>query len=208
MMLNHNDVNILMGDLEDFLHNKDLAIVHLIKIAIIHYQFETIHPFLDGNGRIGRLLITLYLVSNNLLDKPSLYLSDFFERNKGLYYEKLTLVRQTNDLSDWIKFFLTGVIETSQKSIDTFKNIMQLKEQIDIKLYSFGKKSENANKLVNYLYAKPMVDAVAVMNILDVSKPTAISLLKDFEKHNILKEITGFQRNKIYLFEEYINIFT
>ncbi|MEJ7662871.1 MAG: Fic family protein [Hymenobacter sp.] len=105
---NHLDVQNLMGDLESFLHNKEARVPHLIKIAIAHYQFETIHPFLDGNGRLGRLLITLYLVSNGILRKPVLYLSDFLEKNKTHYYDNLTRVRTHNDLNQWLRFFLVA----------------------------------------------------------------------------------------------------
>lgn len=203
----HNEILDLMSDLEKFIHNQEIQVPHLIKIAIVHYQFETIHPFLDGNGRIGRLLITLYLVGNNLLDKPSLYLSDFFERNKLAYYEHLTKVRYEDKLQDWVKFFLKGVIETSEKGIKTFENIMKLKQEIDNTLYSFGKKAENANLLMDYLYKNPFITINIVVDILKVTKPTANSIIKSLEKSDIIKEITKKQRNKLYIFKKYIDLF-
>lgn len=122
----HEYLPDLLSDLELFLNNDAVKIPHLIRIAIAHYQFETIHPFLDGNGRIGRLLITLYLVYSKVLQQPLLYLSDFFEKNKTLYYDNLTFVRTKNDLTQWIKFFLTGVSETAQNSAHTLKSIGNL----------------------------------------------------------------------------------
>ena len=119
----YEHVSELMGDLENFLHNVQIDVPHLIKIAIAHYQFETVHPFLDGNGRLGRLLITLYLVDSGLLQKPTLYLSDYFEKHRTLYYDNLNKVRLTNNLIQWIRFFLVSVIETSKNGVNTFRSI-------------------------------------------------------------------------------------
>ena len=202
-----DEVEELMDDLESFIHNDELNVPHLIKLAIVHYQFETIHPFLDGNGRIGRLLITLYLVSNGLLNYPSLYLSDFFEKNKGAYYDALTVVRSSNDLVHWVKFFLTAVIETSKKSIETFNGILELKSKMDIFIASLGRKAENGQKLITYLYAQPIIDSKRTMEVLGVSAKTAGSLLRDFEEEGILIEYTGFQRNRSFVFSEYIELF-
>mgnify|MGYP000001562869 FL=1 len=204
----HELVPDLMSDLEKFLHNEAIYVPHLIKIAIAHYQFETIHPFLDGNGRIGRLLITLYLVSNGLLNKPSLYLSDFIEQNKSLYYESLTFVRTQNNLAGWLKFFLTAVIETAKSGVDTFKQILTLKQEIDSIIFSFGKKSQNAKALVDFLYQKPIISSADIIEPLGISKPTANLLLSDFVEKGILIEVTGLQRNKLYSFERYLNIFS
>jgi Fic family protein len=204
----HTEVNELMSDLEKFLHNEQLDVPFLIRAGIAHYQFETIHPFLDGNGRIGRLLITLYLVSSGLLTKPSLYLSDYFEKHRRLYYDNLSGVRANNNLGQWIKFFLVGIIETSQKGTDTFKSILKLKEQIeDKKLINLGKKLPTAKLLMTYLFRKPVVTAQDVQRELKISLPTANSLLADFERLKILNEKTGFKRNREFEFTEYLDLF-
>lgn len=204
----YNEVNDLMSDWEKFLHNEEIFVPHLIKIAIAHYQFETIHPFLDGNGRIGRLLITLYLVSNGLLKKPSLYLSDFIEKNKSAYYEALTKVRTDNDLTHWIKFFLEAVIVTANSGVETFQNILNLKQDMDALVIGFGKKAHNASKLIEFLYQRPIISISDIIEPLEVSKPTANSLVREFEEKGILKEITGYERNKLFAFDKYLAIYS
>lgn len=204
----HDEVPELMSDLEKFLNNDELPVPHLIRIGIAHYQFETIHPFLDGNGRLGRLLITLYLVSNNILYKPALYLSDFFERNRANYYDKLTAARTNNDLRQWLKFFLVGVQETAQNGIDTFNKILQLRTETEEKMAaSLGKRLPRAKQLINYLYSNPVTGMTEISQQLGVDISTAHRLIKDFENLNILKEKTGFKRNRIFVFEEYLTLF-
>lgn len=204
----HQDsVDDLMNDLEKFLHNENLVIPQLIKIGIAHYQFETIHPFLDGNGRIGRLLITLYLVSNDLLSKPTLYLSDFFEKHRSLYYDNLTRVRTHNDLAQWLKFFLEGVRATSENSIQTFKNIIKLRSEAEKKIAKLGKKQEMAREFLQHLYSNPMVDSSDVVKLFKINISTALRLIDDFVKLKILKEITGQKRNRNFAFEGYIKLF-
>ncbi len=203
-----SELNELMSDLEKFINEDEYNIPHLIKVAIIHYQFETIHPFLDGNGRLGRLLITLYLVSSSVLRKPSLYLSDFFEKNKSYYYDNLMSVRLSSNITQWIKFFLVGVIETSKESIQVFKDIIVLKSKIDIeKLPTLGSKIENGHKLINQLYQTPITDAKFVSDLLGVSPSTANRIIKQFVVLDILIELTGYKRNRKFIFKEYFDIF-
>lgn len=203
----HNDVMELMSDLEKFLHNEEIEVPHLIKIAVGHYQFETVHPFLDGNGRCGRLMITFYLVANKLLIKPSLYLSDFFEKNRTSYYDALSRVRETNDLSHWIKFFLNGVITTAEKGKKTFQGILKLKNDIDAKVVKLNRKAERGREFVNYLYSKPVVSINDVVKVLEITPKNAILLVNDFERLSILKEITGYRRNRLFAFNDYIKLF-
>ena len=204
----HQDsVDDLMNDLEKFLHNENLAIPQLIKIGIAHYQFETIHPFLDGNGRIGRLLIMLYLVSNDLLSKPTLYLSDFFEKHRSLYYDNLTRARTHNDLAQWLKFFLEGVRATAESSIQTFKNIIKLRSEAETKIVKLGKKQEMAREFLQHLYSNPMVDSSDVVKLFKINISTALRLIDDFVKLKILKEITGQKRNRNFMFEGYVKLF-
>jgi len=204
-----DEVPALMSDLEKFIHNENVNVSHLIKIAILHYQFETIHPFCDGNGRLGRLLITLYLVSFELLSKPALYLSDFFERNKGEYYDSLMAVRTTNNMMEWIRFFLIGVKETAERSIQVLRDILTLKEQIERKKlpHLHTRKLDNAENLMKFLYSRPVTNIYAVSKLLNIKHNTASSLVKDFERFGILKEISGHKRNRLYLFEPYVKLF-
>jgi Fic family protein len=203
----HEDIPDLMGDLEKFWHNETIDVPHLIRIAISHYQFETIHPFLDGNGRIGRLLITLYLVNHHLLAKPTLYLSDFFETHRASYYDALSRVRETNDLIHWIKFFLNAVIITSEKGKKTFTGILKLKEEVDNIIVTFGRKAENARKLIRFLYIKPLASIDEIAQWLEISYKPARELIRQMEQKGLLEEATGFRRNKIYGFHKYIQLF-
>ncbi len=202
-----DEVPELMSDLEKFLHNKEIDVPHLIKIAIAHYQFETIHPFNDGNGRCGRLMITFYLVANKLLNKPSLYLSDFFEKNRTSYYDALSRVREANDLSHWIKFFLNGVIATAEKGGGIFQEILRLKDDIDAKVVKLNRKAEKGREFINYLYSQPIVSIDDVVNFLKITKKSAISLVNDFERLKILNESTGYKRNRQFVFEDYWALF-
>jgi len=204
----HMDIPDLMSDLEKFLNNNDIYVPHLIKIAIAHYQFETIHPFLDGNGRLGRLLITLYLVSNDILKKPALYLSDFFEKHRNYYYDNLMQVRLNNNLEQWITFFLIGVIETSKSSIQVFKDIIKLKAEIENgKLPKLGSKTEKGIQILRLLFENPIITASRLVEEIKIAHSTANRLLSDFENLNIIEEYTGFKRNRKFIFKEYFEIF-
>lgn len=206
----HKRVPELMSDMEKFLHDETHYVPPLIKIAIAHYQFETIHPFLDGNGRLGRLMIPLYLASEQILAKPALYLSDYFERNKTAYVDHLMAVRQGSHLRQWLIFFLHGVEETARSSIAVFKNILVIKERIEREvLPRFSvRRQDNAQQLMRYLYKKPVVDVKTVVHILDTTTNTANTLIEDLIKYGVLAEVTGQRRNRLFLFQEYISLFT
>ena len=180
---------------------------HLIRCALAHYQFETIHPFQDGNGRIGRLLITLYLVSNNLLLKPTLYLSEFLEKHRGQYYDALTRVRESNDISHWVRFFLQAVIDTSEKGKLTFENILRLHRSTESNLVKLGRRAENARKLLMHLYQSPVTTIKQVEDLLNMNYARANSLVTSLVSMNILQETTGYSRNRIFVFRRYIDTF-
>jgi Fic family protein len=205
----HEHVPELMSDLEKFMHNDQIHVPHVIKAALIHYQFETIHPFLDGNGRLGRLLIVLYLVDFGILHKPALYLSDFFERHKGEYYDQLMAVRTTNKLEAWLQFFMLGLRETAQHSIQVFKDILKLKEQIESEvLVTFNpKRRSNAHTLIRYLYGSPVVTIKAVKQLLQSQTNTAAALIRDLVTLGILRELTGLKKNRLFIFEPYVRLF-
>lgn len=201
-------VNELMGDLEKFLHNEEISVPALVKIGIAHYQFETIHPFLDGNGRIGRLLLTLFLVDQKILNKPLLYLSAFFEKNKGLYYDNLTFVRSKNNMKQWLKYFLVGVAETAENATQTLSDVLELKARLESNINSnFGKRSNNAIMLLQYLFKKPVVHVNQVKEITNSTYKTANDLVTEFVAKGILKEMTGQSRNRVFVFDEYVKLF-
>ena len=202
------EVSELMSDLEQFLQNKNIFVPDLIKVAIAHYQFETIHPFCDGNGRIGRLLITLYLVSEGILCKPTLYLSSFFAKHKHLYYDKLMMVRHNNDMLQWLNFFLQGVIYTTENSINIFKKIIILKTNIEKDILTqSGKNTRLTNLFMNMLWKQPVIDTSDIILELNIGKSTAIRLINNFLKMKILKEITGYKRNRVFVFDDYVKLF-
>ncbi len=203
----HQELPELISDLEKFWHNDKLAIPHLIRIAISHYQFETIHPFLDGNGRIGRLLITLYLMDKELLTRPTLYLSDFFDRNRGAYYDALTVVRRSNDIEHWIKFFLSGVSETAANSKQTFEKIIKLRGECEQRILHLGKRAAKAQELLKSLYSQPAMNANEIALRLHITHQSASSLIRAFEKLDILNEITGRKKDRLFIFSEYLRLF-
>ena len=202
-----NDLPELLTDLEKFINNEKLLVPDLIKIAIIHYQFETIHPFLDGNCRVGRLIIPLYLQSKGMLDKPCLYISDFFEKNRTSYYDALSRVRESNDLIHWIKFFLNGIIETSKIGSDKFEKIVSLKEETDEKIKKLNGKITNHDLIMNCFYSEPHLSMKKIMSLTKLNKATLIRYIKELVNNNIIVEITGNERNKLFSFKTYIEIF-
>ena len=197
----------LLSDLEKFWHNKSLQIPELIRIAITHYQFETIHPFWDGNGRCGRLLIVLQLIDAKILRKPVLYMSTFFEKHRDSYYDSLSMVRKSNDLEQWIAFFLNGIAATAQNGLETFRRIIALRQEYDSKILTLGSRAKNAQKLLLLLYANPIVNVKSVKMGLDMGFSSANRLLKSLTELEILTEVTGFSRNRLFVLKKYLNLF-
>lgn len=203
----HTEIPDLISDLEKFVHNENYCIPDLIKVALIHYQFETIHPFLDGNGRTGRLLITLYLVSKGLLKRPILYLSDYLERHRNTYYRTITESRTDNNILGWIKFFLKGVILTAENGVSTFSEILAVEKENESLARQLGLRSSNAMKVLNELYKSPLIDVNKVAKIVEISTPSAYKLVDDMQRIGLLVEVTGGKRGKVFLLQNYFQIF-
>ena len=203
----HTEIAERLTDFEKFINNEEIDTPDLIKIAILHYQFESIHPFLDGNGRIGRLLIPLYIQSKGMLDKSCLYISDYIERNKDTYYDMLTRVRNNNDMIAWIKFFLEAVIETSKTAKEKFRNVVELTMEMDKVIMDLPVKPENAKKVLDVLYDEPIVSRKKILELIDI-KPTTLNVcINALKEKNIIIETTGYSRNQVFAFQKYMDLF-
>jgi Fic family protein len=200
----HEELPDLLGDLEKFWHRKDIP--ELIRIAIAHYQFETIHPFLDGNGRTGRMITTLHLVDLGVLSRPTLYLSDFFEKYRQSYFDALTMARN-NDLEHWIQFFLEGVIQTAKKGKKTFEEIVKLRQIYEKKILIFGKKAPIYQRLIYRLFKNPVISPREVEEFLEIAPYTSNKILRGLENIEILVETSQSQRNRSYALHDYIQLF-
>jgi Fic family protein len=199
-------LNECMGNLEQFLHNQPTTTPSLIKAALAHVQFETIHPFLDGNGRIGRLLITLLLCVEGSLDQPLLYLSLYFKQNRQEYYDRLTAVRTHGDWLGWLRFFLKGVEKTAQQAAATATQILQLFGENRDKIGELRRASSSAHRLHSLLQKHPITTISNAAKKLELTTPTIQSAIDNLESLHIIREITGKKRNRIYCYDKYIDI--
>jgi len=195
-----------LGDLEKFFYNNSKIPV-LIKTGLIHAQFENIHPFLDGNGRIGRLLITFYLCQQKVLDRPLLYLSDFFKKYRQEYYDRLNAIHDKDDIENWLKFFLEGVDVTARQAVETSKKIIKLKEEDTKKIETLGRSTPKAAEVFNFLFHTPMLKIKDIEKITGLKNPNALFLTNKMVALGILKEITGKKRNKVFVYQKYISLF-
>lgn len=203
----HTEIAECLTDFEKFINNEEIDTPDLIKIAILHYQFESIHPFLDGNGRIGRLLIPLYIQSKGMLDKSCLYISDYIERNKDTYYDMLTRVRTHNDMIAWIKFFLEAVIETSKTAKEKFRNVVELTMEMDKVIVNLPVKSDNVKKVIDVLYNEPVINRKKLCDITKIKEGTIKNIINCLLENNIIVETTGYSRNQIFTFQKYTDLF-
>jgi len=203
----HTEVAECLSDFEKFINNEEIDTPDLIKIAILHYQFESIHPFLDGNGRIGRLLIPLYIQSKGMLEKSCLYISDYIERNKDTYYDMLTRVRTHNDMIGWIKFFLEAVIETSKTAKEKFRNVVELTIEMDKIIMELPVKPENAKKVIDLLYDEPAINRKKLCELTGIKEGTIKNIINSLLEKNIIVETTGYSRNQIFKFKKYTDLF-
>jgi len=200
------EITTLLDNFEKFLYDKSLMPI-LIKTGLIHAQFENIHPFLDGNGRIGRLLITFYLCQQKVLDKPLLYLSDFFRKDRQKYYDCLNAFHEKDDIGGWLKFFLEGVMVTAEQAVDTSKKILKLREEDLKKILSLGRSAPKATLVFNSLFHTSLITIKDVEKMTGLKNPNALALVNKLLKLEILKEITGRKRNKVFAYQQYIKLF-
>jgi len=198
------DMKTSMSDFEKYMHGNKLA--DLIDCALLHYQFETIHPFFDGNGKIGRLLITLFLYWKNIIAKPLLYLSLYLKQNQQEYYDRLSMVRKNGDYEQWVNFFLKGLIQTAQSGMETIKNILTLQNEKKELLWKNKLSSPYAIGILDYLFTNPYVSIKDIEKQFCISFQSASTLVGQFKKAGILNENTGRKRDQKFLFKEYVDI--
>lgn len=203
----HENVPEMLADLEKFWHDQQIIVPHIIRCAITHYQFETIHPFLDGNGRIGRLLITLYLNFFGLLDKPWLFISPVLERNRGSYYDALTRVRVSNDLSHWCRFMLEAIRQAADESVQRITAVISLRGSLPERLRPLKQRAARGATLMESFFGTPVMDVQGAADTLECAFGTANRLLADLCAIGVLKEISGRNRDRLYMFEPYVALF-
>ena len=204
----HQDIPDLLGNLEVFLHHED-GLPFLIKVGLAHAQFETIHPFLDGNGRVGRLLITFLLTERNILQKPVLYLSHYFKRHRSAYYDHLQAIRDHGDWEGWLAFFLKGVIEVGAEATETARRILALRESHRSMIADkLGRAAGNGHRVLETLFNRPIVSVADVKEITGTTYAAANTLVSRLAALGILVEMTGFTRNRRYRYEPYVRLFT
>jgi Fic family protein len=195
-----------MSDLEKYLHDKSDNLPLLIRTALVHHQFETIHPFLDGNGRLGRLLITLLLCSEGVLSEPILYLSLYFKTHRQEYYAQLQQVRETADWESWLKFFIVGVNEIAVQAADTAREILKLIRTDRERISEVGRGTGSALQVHQYLEKKPLAVIPQLVRELGITTPTVTAALQNLEKLGIVKEVTGKQRGRVFVYDAYLKI--
>lgn len=196
-----------LGALETFLHD-DTPMPTLIKIGLAHAQFETIHPFLDGNGRVGRLLITFLLCEKGILTTPLLYISHYFKAHRQRYYDLLQATRDEGDWEGWLKFFLQGIATVSNQATDTARRIVQLREESrQIIASEFGRVGANGTMVLEQFFRRPIMQVNDIRAMLNVSYPAANSLMNKFVEHGLVEEVTGQARNRRFRFSPYIDLF-
>jgi len=201
-----DEMDVCLSDLEKYLH-EDSKISKLIKIALIHYQFETIHPFLDGNGRMGRLLIILFLKEQGLIEYPVLYLSYFFKKNRSKYYELLNNIRIKGDFEEWIKFFIEGICEISEDAVTSIQKIVELKNNDMEKIRSFSKGNiSNLLSVYDYLLKHPFLETEDVKELLNLSKPTISKIFGNLMELEILELVEEKERYRQYVYKKYVDI--
>jgi len=202
---NPDDMNAAMSDLEKFINEED-TLDALVKVALIHYQFETIHPFLDGNGRIGRLLISLYLIERKILSHETLYISYFFKRNRIEYYDRLMEVRFKGNYEQWVKFFLLAVNESSQDAISTIEALVRLHEKNYSAVLNTGKASKTILKVFNYIERSPIIDIKKTSLELNISFNAASNAINKLIDLGILNQTENVRRSRVFAYEDYLEI--